>query len=62
MGFEIIRRAATPVNNVFVLAFAAQFTIPVGYTQVVVDQCVTHVTVAKHRVEEGLERRSKCVI
>lgn len=63
LRFEIIGRAATPVDNVLVLAFTAQLTVPVGDTQVVVHQGVTHVTVPEHRVEEGLGgSRSKYVI
>lgn len=59
LWFEIIGGAATPVDNVLVLAFTAQLTIPVGDTQVVVHQSVAHVTVPEHRVEEGLGRKGR---
>lgn len=57
LWFKIVGRAAAPVNYVFVLTFAPQLTIPVGDTQVIVHQAVTHMTVSKHRVEEGLQRK-----
>lgn len=59
LWFEIIGGAATPVDNVLVLAFTAKLTIPVGDTQVVVHQSVAHVTVSEHRVEEGLGRKGR---
>lgn len=62
MWFEIIGRAATPVNDVLVLAFTAQLTIPVGYTEVIVHQGVTHMTVPQHSVEEGLGRKGQEVM
>ena len=57
LRFEIIGRAAAPVDNVLVLAFTAELTIPVGDAQVVVHQAVTHVAVPQHRVEERLGRK-----
>lgn len=57
MWFKIIGRAATPVNNVLVLTFTAQLTVPVGDAQVIVHQGVTHETVPEHCVEERLGRK-----
>lgn len=59
LGFEVIGRAATPIHNVLVLAFTAQFTIPVGHAEVVVHQAVAHVTVSQHGVEERLDKRAE---
>ena len=56
LWFEVVGRAAAPVHYVFVLALTAQLPVPVGNTQVVVHQRVTHVTVPQHCVEEGLEQ------
>lgn len=49
---EVIRRASTPVNNVLVLALAAQFAVPIGDTQVVIHHALTVGAVLQHRVEE----------
>lgn len=62
LWFEIIGRAAAPVDDVLVLAFTAQLTIPVGYTEVIVHQGVTHMTVAQHSVEEGLKSKEQEVM
>ena len=49
---EVIRGASTPIDDVLVLALAAQFTVPVGDAQVVIDHALTVGAVLKHRVEE----------
>lgn len=59
LRFEIVGRAAAPVHDVLVLTLAAQLTVPVSDTQVVVDESVTHVTVPEHRVEEGLQAEAQ---
>lgn len=51
---EVIRRASAPVHDVLVLALTAQFPIPVGDAQVVVDHTLTVGAVLQHCVEEGL--------
>lgn len=61
LRFEIVGGAAAPVDDVFVLTFTAQLTVPVGDSQVVVDQGVAHVAVPEHRVEEGLRRKGVAV-
>lgn len=55
-GFEVIRRAATPVHDVLILALTAQFPVPVSDTQVVVHHALTVRTVLQHRVEKRLQR------
>lgn len=62
LWFEIVGRATTPVHDVLVLTLAAQLTIPVGDTQVVVHESVAHVAVPEHSVEERLPRESAGVI
>lgn len=59
LWFKIVGRAATPVNDVFVLTFTTQLAVPVGDSQIIVHQGVAHVTVPEHRVEEGLGRKHK---
>lgn len=54
LGFEVIRRAATPVHDVFVLALTAQLTIPVGNAQIIIHHCTAEMTILQNRVEEGL--------
>lgn len=54
-GFEVIRRTATPVNNVLVLTLATQFTVPVRDAQVVVHHGVAVGAVFQNGVKEGLQ-------
>lgn len=54
--FEVIGGAATPVNNVLVLALAAELPVPVGDAQVVVHHGVTEGAVLQHGVKEGLQQ------
>lgn len=49
---EVIGGTSAPVNDVLVLAFTAQFTIPVGDAQVVIHHALTVGTVLQHSVEE----------
>lgn len=42
---EIVRRAAAPIDDVLVLTLAALFAFPVGDMQIVIDDCITKVTV-----------------
>lgn len=53
---EVIGRAATPVNNVFVLTLAPQLPLPVGDVQVVVREALAEFRVAEDSVEERLEQ------
>lgn len=55
---EIIRGTATPVHNVLILAFAAQFTVPVGDAQIVVHHGATMRAVFQHSVKETLQNNS----
>lgn len=60
--FEVIRRTATPVNNVLVLTLATEFAVPVCDAQVVVHHGVTVRAVFQNSVKEGLqERQSRSV-
>ena len=56
-GQEIVRGTAAPVHNVFVLAPAAQFSVPVCDAEVGTNKRVTEGTIAKHSVEERLKRK-----
>ena len=58
-GLEVIWGASTPVDDVFVLALTAQFTVPVGDAQVVIHHALTVGTVFQHCVEErlGIEKQ-----
>lgn len=49
---EVIRGTSTPIDNVLVLALAAQFAVPVGDAQVVIHHALTVGTVLQHSVEE----------
>lgn len=51
---EVIRGAATPVHNVLVLTLTAQFTVPVGDAQVVINHTLTVGAIFQHCVEERL--------
>lgn len=55
-GFEVVGGATTPVHDVLILALAAQFPVPVGYTQVVVHHALAVGTVLQHGVEKRLQR------
>ncbi len=49
---EVIRGASTPIDDVLVLALTAQFTVPVGDTQVVIYHVLTVGAVLQHCVEK----------
>lgn len=53
---EVVRGASTPIDNVLVLALAAQFAVPVGDAQVVIHHALAVCAVLQHRVEERLLR------
>ncbi len=53
---EVVGRAAAPVHDVLVLTATAELPVPVGHTQVGLDEGVAHVTVTKDSVEEGLQK------
>lgn len=53
---EVVRGASTPIDNVLVLALAAQFAVPVGDAQVVIHHALAVGAVLQHRVEERLLR------
>lgn len=57
--FEVIRRTATPVNNVLVLTLATEFTVPVCDAQVVVHHGVTVRAIFQNSVKEGLQERQR---
>lgn len=61
-GFEVIGWTATPVHYVLILALAAQLPVPVGHTQVIVNQSITHVAVSQHCVKEGLKTRQRGIM
>lgn len=42
-----------------ILALAAQFPVPVGDTQIIVDQSIAHVAVSQHCVKERLKTRQR---
>lgn len=49
---EVIGGASTPIDDVLVLALTAQFTVPVGDTQVVIYHVLTVGAVLQHCVEK----------
>ena len=51
---KVIGGTATPIHYVFILAATAKLPVPVSDPEVGLDKCVTHWTIAKDRVEEGL--------
>lgn len=51
---EVVRTATAPVDHGFVLALAAELSLPVGHVQVVVDVRVAEPRVSEYRVEKGL--------
>ena len=58
-GEEVVGRAATPVHYVFVLAATSQLPVPVGDTEVGLDEGLTQRTIADHGVEERLVKEEE---
>lgn len=52
---EVVGRAATPVNYMFVLTLASQLPLPVGDVKVVVSEALAEFRIAEDSVKEGLE-------
>lgn len=55
--FKVIGWTAAPVHYVLILTLTAQLPVPVGHTQVVVHQSLTHMAVSQHGVKERLRNR-----
>ena len=49
-----VRRTATPINDVFVLTFAAFLSIPIGNPQIIVHYCRAKFAIPQNNMKKAL--------